>query len=131
MDPNVQKEVNPWSPGDIVPMPMGSEQEKDAVMKTKTVMKNLSDTMHFIDRQQKDINNLQMSIATLRDSNNALISMYQDEKLKNTSFDKLDQDVTELREIYKVEIRAKEEQIIDMNKELECRVESIYNETVV
>ena len=44
--------------------------------------------------------------------------MYQDEKVKTTNFDKLVQDVKELREFFKVEVRAKEEQILVLNKEV-------------
>ena len=87
-------------------------------MRASTVIKNLNDTVQFVERQQKYAIRLQITITALRDSNNALISMYQDEKVKTANFDKLFQDVKELREFFKAEVRAKEEQILILNKEV-------------
>ena len=45
-------------------------------MRTSIVIKNLNDTVQFVERQQKYAMSLQMTIIALRDSNNALIFMY-------------------------------------------------------
>lgn len=102
------KDVDPNEQTELVPVTVDMKQGNTNAMRASTVIKNLNDTVQFVERQQKYAMSLQMTITTLRDSNNALISMYQDEKVKTANFDKLVQGVKELREFFKAEARAKE-----------------------
>lgn len=111
------KDVDPNEQTELVPVTVDMKQGNTNAMRASTVIKNLNDTVQFVERQQKYAMSLQMTITTLRDSNNALISMYQDEKVKTANFDKLVQGVKELREFFKAEARAKE-QILVLNKEV-------------
>ena len=60
-----------------------------------------------------------MTINILRDSNNALVSLYQHEKLKNEHFDKILEDVNKMRQLLQTEIQTKDEQIVNLSKDFE------------